>query len=76
MSSQPGYRKYMGPWEPPAESIRFVEQGTLVLDIVESASGRMVWRAAAEAEINQDLSGDQRAKRFESVVKRMLDGFK
>lgn len=50
-------------------------QGTLVLDIVDGKSNEMVYRATAEAEVNQDLSPAERQTRVNEAVVRMLEKF-
>ena len=50
-------------------------QGTLVLDIVDGKSNEMVYRATAEAEVNQDLSPAERQTRVNEAAVRMLEKF-
>lgn len=76
LNARPGYRRFNQGWAPPSQSVREFEQGTLVLDIVAASSGDLVWRSAAQAEVHKNLNSEERATRFEDVVRRMLDGFK
>lgn len=50
-------------------------QGTLVLDIIDGKSNEMVYRATAEAEVDQDLSPAERQTRLNSGAIRMLEKF-
>jgi len=50
-------------------------QGTLVLDIVDGKSNEMVYRATAEAEVNQDLSPAERQTRLNGAAVQMLEKF-
>jgi hypothetical protein len=50
-------------------------QGTLVLDIVDGKSNQMVYRATAQAEVDQDLSPAERQTRLNSGALKMLEKF-
>ena len=76
LSHLPGYRGYVQPAIPASQTVRTFKQGTLVLDIVEQTSGTPVWRSVAEAEVDQDMPPEDRAKRLAATVSRMLEGFK
>ena len=52
------------------------EQGTLILDIVDTATGRLIWRGWAQHAIEPALrSRDRMARDIEDAVRRMLDRF-
>ncbi len=53
-------------------SIKIVEQGTLVLDLVSVQKQATVWRAIAEAEIIRANTQAQRVKRINDAVVEML----
>ena len=48
------------------------EQGTLILDIVDPASNRLIWRASAQAEVDRRASQEKRDRRLAEAVARML----
>jgi hypothetical protein len=50
-------------------------QGTLVLDIVDGKSNEMVYRATAQAEVDQDLTPTERQARLNAGALKMLEKF-
>ncbi len=76
--------QYMGQFLPPVPewglppfpisttSLKIVEQGTLVLDLVSVQKQATVWRAIAEAEIIRANTQAQRVKRINDAVVEML----
>ena len=51
------------------------EQGTLLLDIVDAESQRLVWRGSAQAELDRNPSPAKREKRLKNAVAEILKGF-
>jgi hypothetical protein len=69
----PGWGGGMGP---PTETIvREYDQGTLVLDVVDTRTKRLVWRGSAQAEVSENRSPEARDERLNEAVTRMLAGF-
>ena len=52
------------------QSLKYFEQGSLILDI--SAKDQMVWRAAAQAEIKPDMGQEKRRGLILEAVREML----
>jgi len=50
------------------------EKGTLIVDLVEAKSRRVVWRSAAQGLVHTKHSEDVRRHRLESAVRQMLAG--
>lgn len=50
------------------------EKGTLVIDVVDRATGRTAWRSALQGFASFELNESERAKRINSMVARMLSG--
>ncbi|UCH84301.1 MAG: DUF4136 domain-containing protein [Candidatus Latescibacterota bacterium] len=50
-------------------------KGTLVLDFIDSASNKLVWRGIARAEVNLNDSPENKKKRIAKAVERMLREF-
>lgn len=50
-------------------------QGTLALDIVDGKKNEMVYRAVAQAEVDQDLSPAERQTRINAAAVKMLANF-
>ena len=58
------------PFAPVTQSLEFVQQGSLVLDL--SANGEVVWRGVGEAQIKMDLSQEKRAALIVEAVQKVL----
>lgn len=52
-----------------------ISAGSLVLDMIDVATRKLVWRAAATAEIDVDVPQDERRARLERAVAGMLEQF-
>ena len=55
--------------------VREYEQGTLILDVVDSRSNRLVWRGSAQAEVYSYSTPEQRAARIDDAVAQILESF-
>ena len=51
------------------------ETGTLLLDVVDSASNELVWRGSAEARIDPNRTPQERTKLIREAVHEMLERF-
>ena len=51
------------------------DQGTLVLDIVDGRSNELVWRGTAQARIEPSNSPEERQRRINEAVRKMLERF-
>jgi hypothetical protein len=49
------------------------EQGTLILDLLDPASQRLLWRGSAQGQIIPDLDPAERQQRINEAVRRILD---
>lgn len=50
-------------------------EGTLILDIVDPAQKRAIWRAVSKGRVASNLSPTERTERIQTVVNRMLVEF-
>ncbi|MHC4946856.1 MAG: DUF4136 domain-containing protein [Planctomycetota bacterium] len=48
------------------------EQGTLILDIVDPPTNRLIWRASAQAEVDRTATQEKRDRRLAEAVAKML----
>jgi hypothetical protein len=55
--------------------VRQYEEGTLVLDIVNAKSNQLMWRGSAQAEINRQLKPEEREKRLQEAIGKILAQF-
>ena len=51
------------------------EKGTVIIDIIEARTNRMVWRGALQGMANFDVSDKERKERIKTVVDRLLNEF-
>ena len=74
-----GYNIYYGmirPWTPMEEDYVWqIEEGSLVLDIIDPAKKKLIWRSSAHAEVTQSDDIEKRRKRINEAVEKMLRKF-
>lgn len=63
-----------GPWYPETY-VREYEQGTLVLNIADGESNKLVWRGSAQAELSPAASPERQQRRIQEAVEKMLAKF-
>lgn len=68
------YHRHIGVWHDYGRDIRQVTEGTLHLDVVDTAENQLVWEGLGEARIAPDELDFDRAD-LESAVSRMFRGF-
>jgi len=49
--------------------------GTLLVDIIDAASKKLVWRATASGEIDPGLTSEEREERIRNIIREMLSHF-
>jgi hypothetical protein len=57
----------------PGKKVESFEVGTLVLLIFDAKDGTMLWRASAQAELDDRETASQKSKNVELAVQRMLE---
>ncbi len=50
-------------------------QGTLILDIVDADANELVWRGAGEGKVNLDSTPQERERRIQEAVDKILEDF-
>jgi hypothetical protein len=63
------------PFVPQTTSFNIIQQGSLVLDGVSPAAGRVVWRGIAQTEIDTERTPEQRDKRLREVIHDLVRRF-
>ena len=63
------------PFAPQTTAFNIIQQGSLVLDAVSPAAGRVVWRGIAQTEIDTERTDEQRHKRLREVVREIVKRF-
>ncbi len=59
----------------PEVDVREYEVGTLVLDLIDARAGRLVWRGAAQARMNERSDPAAREARARAAVNEMLERY-
>lgn len=67
-------RWYYGPGYTDTQ-VTYYDQGTLLIDIVDAQAKELAWRGAAEAEVRPDVAPEERSKRINDAVTRILERF-
>ncbi len=60
---------------PATQSLKVVQEGSLVLDVVAPSKESVVWRAIAETEIDPSKTDDERKERIREAARKMLEKF-
>jgi hypothetical protein len=69
----PSFAQWGIPMFPPAtQSLRVIEQGSLVIDLISPGEKATVWRGAAQAELHQDKPDEERNRRLREAVRELL----
>lgn len=71
----PFYSPYYMGATVPHTYVREYEEGTLVLDVMDAASNRLVWRGTAQAELSSDASAESRQQKLQEAVDKILADF-
>jgi hypothetical protein len=66
------HRRY---WDNRRIDIYEYEEGTLILDIVGAESRELIWRGSATGVIDPNPTPEQRGKRVDEVVAKILENF-
>ena len=69
-----GYRGW-GAWGGAQPVVREYDEGTLILDVIDAESRELVWRGVAQAKISQNSSPDQRGRKINEAVSKILANF-
>jgi len=51
------------------------EQGTIIIDIIDSSSNELIWRSNASAEIDPYANTNTRVQRIDRAINKMLSSF-
>lgn len=56
-------------------SVRSYDEGTLIIDVADEGSNRLVWRGTARAEVSMTTPTEQRRKKIYEAVSKILERF-
>jgi len=51
------------------------KEGTLVIDIVDPAARKLIWRGSAQAELNRNPSTEEKKRKADEAVKKIFEQF-
>ncbi len=60
---------------PPTTVVTEYEQGTLLIDVVDTSEDRLVWRGSAEGRVRESATPEEREARMREVVASVLADF-
>ena len=66
-----GYALVVSPLISPTDNIKVMEEGTLVIDVVQDR--KAIWRGTASTTINRDNSDEKRLKTVSDAVKKLIE---
>jgi hypothetical protein len=59
----------------PSTSVRYYDQGTLLIDVVDAQAKELVWRGTGEAEVRPDMRPEDRERRLNEAIAKILERF-
>jgi hypothetical protein len=59
----------------PSTTVRYYDQGTLILDVADAKLKQLVWRGTGQAEVHQESNPDRRQQRLEDAVRQIMKDF-
>jgi hypothetical protein len=66
-----GYALIVSPLIAPTSSVKVMEEGTLIIDVVQDR--KAIWRGTASTTINRDNSDEKRLRTVADAVKKLID---
>ena len=69
------YGRYGGIGYGTGTEVREYEEGTLVIDLIDPATGKLIWRGTAQARVSSDQSPESSTKRINEAVEKVLAQF-
>jgi hypothetical protein len=74
------WEHYRTPYVPPGMAITeteifYYDEGTLILDVVDPETRKLIWRGSAQAEVKYATNPEKRNERIKEAVRRILERF-
>ncbi len=63
------------PFTPQTTALEYIPVGTFLLDVLSAPKNEVVWRGAAQADIDLDHSSEQRAKALDRAITDLMKKF-
>jgi hypothetical protein len=60
---------------PPQNYVTEYQQGTLIIDVVDGAANKLVWRGTAEADLGTNPRAEETAKKVDEAAEKILERF-
>ena len=67
--------RYGGGWGYAETRVREYDEGTLLIDVLQSGSGALLWRGSGVATVREESTPEKRTKRINAAVKKILERF-
>jgi hypothetical protein len=55
--------------------VRYYDQGTLLIDVVDAQAKELVWRGTGEAEVRPEMKPEDRERRLNEAIAKILERF-
>jgi hypothetical protein len=70
-----GYYGYRGGWSTARTETYHYQQGTLIIDVIDSGARRVVWRGTVQAEVGRHKDPQNRIERINAAVRSAFERF-
>ena len=57
------------------ETTKTVQLGTVVLDLVDTRTNRLIWRGVAQTKVEEDISPQKRQRNIERVARKLVSTY-
>ena len=57
------------------ETTKTIHLGTLVLDIIDARTNRLIWRAVAQGKVQEDISPEKRERNIQRIARKVVSEF-
>jgi hypothetical protein len=76
VTTVPNYPYFPSSWgATTTTNVRQYEEGSLILDLIDASNQQLVWRGSAQAEVKPDASPQEKEKRINEAVQRILERY-
>ncbi|MGH7495796.1 MAG: DUF4136 domain-containing protein [bacterium] len=73
--SYAGYGRYSGWGAPSSIDVYQYKEGTLIVDVIDAKTKQLIWRGFATGTVNPDAKTEQREKKLNEAITKMMSQF-
>lgn len=70
-----GWSWGLGGYDAPSVPVTYYEEGSVIIDMIDPATKRLIWRGSARTVVNADSDDETRRQRLNDAIRRVLAEF-